>query len=101
MEDVAYDAGSGQLLSGTLLDYGVPRADDVPEIASALEEIPAKSNPLGIKGIGESGTIGAPPTIVNAVLDALGSLGIDHIDMPLTPHRVWQAIEQARKATAA
>ena len=101
MENVAYDGGSGQLLSGTLLDYGMPRADDVPEIASALEEIPAKSNPLGIKGIGESGTIGAPPTIVNAVLDALAPLGVDHIDMPLTPHRVWQAIDQARKTMTA
>jgi aerobic carbon-monoxide dehydrogenase large subunit len=96
LETIAYD-GSGQLLSGTFLDYGMPRADDVPEIASALEEIPAKSNPLGIKGIGESGTIGAPPTIVNAVLDALAPLGVEHLDMPLTPHRVWQAITEARK----
>src|SRR5262249_18975013 len=84
LETIAYD-GAGELLSGTFLDYGMPRADDVPEIASALEEIPARSNPLGIKGIGESGTIGAPPTIVNAVLDALAPLGVEHLDMPLTP----------------
>ena len=63
----------------------MPRADDMPDIVSELIEIPAKTNPLGIKGIGESGTIGAPPTIVNAVLDALRPLGVEHVDMPLTP----------------
>ena len=63
---------------------------------SELVEIPAKTNPLGIKGIGESGTIGAPPTIVNAVLDALSALGVEHIDMPVTPVRVWNAIRQAK-----
>jgi len=93
-ENVAYDA-SGQLLTGSFLDYGMPRAADLPEFASALVEIPAKTNPLGIKGIGESGTIGAPPTIVNAVLDALRPLGVEHIDMPVTPARVWSAIRAA------
>jgi carbon-monoxide dehydrogenase large subunit len=95
-ENVAYDA-SGQLLTGSFLDYGMPRAEDFPAFVSELVEIPAKTNPLGIKGIGESGTIGAPPTIVNAVLDALRPLGVEHIDMPLTPVRIWNAINAARR----
>jgi aerobic carbon-monoxide dehydrogenase large subunit len=93
-ENVAYDS-TGQLLTGSFLDYGMPRADDFPAFVSELIEVPAKTNPLGIKGIGESGTIGAPPTIVNAVLDALSTLGVEHIDMPATPARVWSAIRQA------
>lgn len=97
IENVAYDQ-SGQLVSGSFMDYGMPRAHDMPSIASSLEQIPAKTNPLGIKGIGESGTIGAPPTIVNAALDALRPLGVTHIDMPLTPSRVWHAIQDARPA---
>ncbi len=100
MENVAYDA-SGQLLTGSFMDYGVPRATDLPDIASSLEEIPATTNPLGIKGIGESGTIGAPPTIVNAVLDALRPVGVDEVDMPLSPLRVWQAIQAAKRPAAA
>jgi len=100
IENVVYDA-SGQLLSGSFMDYGMPRADDFPEIVSALEEVPAKTNPLGVKGIGESGTIGAPPTIINAILDALGPVGVEDIDMPATPLRVWQAIQKAKTASAA
>lgn len=101
LESVSYDSESGQLLSGSFMDYGMPRAENIPEIVSALEQIPAKTNPLGIKGIGESGTIGAPPTIVNAVLDALRPLGVTHIDMPVTPLRVWQAISDAKPSGAA
>jgi carbon-monoxide dehydrogenase large subunit len=101
IENVAYDPESGQLLSGSFMDYGMPRADDFPDFVSALEEIPAKTNPLGIKGIGESGTIGAPPTVINAVIDALRPLGVDHIDMPATPFRVWQAIHNAKAPGAA
>jgi carbon-monoxide dehydrogenase large subunit len=97
-ENVAYDP-SGQLLTGSFLDYGMPRADDLPAFASELVEVPAKTNPLGIKGIGESGTIGAPPTIVNAVLDALRPLGVEHIDMPVTPARVWNAIRRAKPSS--
>ena len=82
-------------MTGSFLDYGMPRAADFPDFLSELVEIPAKTNPLGIKGIGESGTIGAPPTIVNAVLDALRPLGVEHIDMPVTPARVWSAIRAA------
>ena len=99
-ESIAYDAESGQLLTGSFVDYGMPRAGDFPDFVSELVEIPAKTNPLGIKGIGESGTIGAPPTIVNAALDALRPLGVEHIDMPLTPLRVWQAIQATGRGEA-
>ena len=90
-EGVCYDH-SGQLLTGSLLDYTVPRADNVPSIRTHFQETPSPTNPLGVKGIGESGAIGAPPTIVHAVLDALAPFGITHLDMPLTPFRVWQAL---------
>jgi aerobic carbon-monoxide dehydrogenase large subunit len=95
LESVIYDQDSGQLITGSFLDYGMPRADDLPPVVSDLVEIPAKTNPLGIKGIGEAGTIAAPPTVVNAVLDALHELGVAHLDMPLTPARTWQAIRAA------
>jgi aerobic carbon-monoxide dehydrogenase large subunit len=95
-EEVCYDTESGQLLTGSLLDYAVPRAESVPDIRSQFQETPSPTNPLGVKGIGESGSIGAPPTIVHAVLDALLPFGITHIDMPLTPPKVWAAIQNAR-----
>ena len=93
-----YDQTSGQLVTGSFLDYGMPRADDLPSFVSELVEIPAKTNPLGIKGIGEAGTIAAPPTVVNAVLEALHDLGVEHLDMPLTPARIWQAVNSAKQA---
>ena len=96
IENVVYDK-SGQLITGSFLDYGMPRADDLPSFVSELVEIPAKTNPLGIKGIGEAGTIAAPPTVVNAVLDALRELGVEHLDMPLTPARIWQAVNSAKR----
>ncbi|HEY7246252.1 MAG TPA: xanthine dehydrogenase family protein molybdopterin-binding subunit [Xanthobacteraceae bacterium] len=98
IEHQVYDRQSGQLLSGSFMDYGMPRADTMPDIEAQLEEIPCKTNPLGVKGIGESGTIGAPPTVINAIIDALRPLGVDQIDMPATPGRVWQAIANARGA---
>jgi carbon-monoxide dehydrogenase large subunit len=98
-ENVSYDS-SGQLISGSFMDYCMPRAFDFPDFLSALEEIPAKTNPLGVKGIGESGMIGAPPTIINAVLDALRPIGVEHLDMPATPLRVWQAIQKAKTSVA-
>jgi len=94
MEHAAYDAQSGQLLSGSFMDYAMPRADYMGAVTSAFEEIPAKTNPLGIKGIGEAGAIGSPPTVINAVLDALRPLGVEHLDMPATPQRVWRSIRQ-------
>jgi carbon-monoxide dehydrogenase large subunit len=75
----------------------MPRADFMPTtLTSALEEIPCTTNPLGVKGIGEASTVAAPPTVINAILDALRPLGVHHLDMPATPHRVWEAIQAAR-----
>jgi carbon-monoxide dehydrogenase large subunit len=95
-EQMIYDGESGQLLTGSFMDYGMPRADDVPFFAVASNEVPAKTNPLGIKGAGEAGTVGALPAVMNAVNDALSPLGIRHFDMPATPERVWRAISAAR-----
>jgi carbon-monoxide dehydrogenase large subunit len=96
-ENIVYEKDSGQLMTGSFLDYGMPRADDFPSFVSEMVEIPCTTNPLGIKGIGEAGTIGAPPTIVNAVLDALRCRGVEHLDMPLTPDRIWQAMNGGTK----
>jgi len=96
-EEACYDRETGQLLTGSLLDYTIPRADSLPAIRSQFQQTPSPTNPLGVKGIGESGAIGAPPTIVHAVLDALAPFGIAHLDMPLTPHKVWSAIQSARR----
>ena len=101
LEHQVYDRQSGQLISGSFMDYGMPRADTMPNVEAELEEVPCKTNPLGVKGIGESGTIGAPPTVINALIDALSPLGIDRIEMPATPLRVWQAISRARSGAAA
>ena len=99
-ENVVYDA-SGQLLTASFMDYGMPRAGHLSHIEALFNEVPAKTNPLGVKGAGEAGATGAPPAIVSAVLDALKDLGIDHIDMPLTPERVWRAIQAAKHHKAA
>ncbi len=96
LEHTVYDA-DGQLLSGSLMDYALPRAEDLPMLEVTLSGVPTAINPLGVKGSGQAGCIAAPQTIVNAVLDALAPLGILHIDMPLTPERVWRAIRAARK----
>src|SRR5260221_12543050 len=77
------------------MDYAMPRADDMPGIEAAANEVPTTTNPLGVKGAGEAGTVGALPAIMNAIADALAPLGIDHLDMPATPERVWRAIEGA------
>jgi carbon-monoxide dehydrogenase large subunit len=101
IEHQVYDRQSGQLLSGSFMDYGMPRADMMPNVEATLEEVPCKTNPLGVKGIGESGTIGAPPTVINALIDALKPLGVNAIDMPATPARVWETIAKAKKGHAA
>jgi carbon-monoxide dehydrogenase large subunit len=80
------------------MDYAVPRADDLPSFTITLDGIPTATNPLGVKGCGESGASGAPPAIMNALIDALAPLGVRHIDMPATPERVWQAIRSAGRA---
>jgi carbon-monoxide dehydrogenase large subunit len=90
-ENLAYDA-AGQLLAGTFMDYAMPRADDMPAFDVGAHEVPTQVNPLGAKGVGEAGTVGALPALLNAVNDALAPLGVRHLDMPLTPARVWGAI---------
>jgi carbon-monoxide dehydrogenase large subunit len=92
MEAIVFDR-DGQLVTGSLQDYAMPRAEDFPEIESELTEVPATTNPLGVKGAGEAGATGAPPAIIGAILDALAPLGVEAIDMPATPQRVWAAIK--------
>ena len=94
MERTVYD-GEGQLLTGSFMDYALPRAPDVPSFGFLSHPVPAKTNPLGVKGCGEAGCAGSLPSVMNAVVDALSPLGISHIDMPATPHRIWQAIQAA------
>jgi carbon-monoxide dehydrogenase large subunit len=97
-EACRYDPATGQLLSGSFMDYTMPRAGDVPLRLSLYNRpVPSPANPLGAKGAGEAGTTGAVPTLANAVLDALAPLGIHHLDMPFTPDAVWQAIQNARR----
>ena len=96
MEHVVYDKDSGQLVSGSFMDYAMPRAADLPPIVIAFHNVPAKTNPLGVKGVGEAGCTGSPPAIMNAILDALRPVGVKEIDMPATSFRVWQAIAAAK-----
>jgi carbon-monoxide dehydrogenase large subunit len=96
LEHTVYDENSGQLLSGSFMDYALPRADDLPGFDVTLAGVPTSANPLGVKGSGQAGAIAAPQTIINAVVDALSPLGIRHIDMPATPERIWRAIQAAR-----
>ena len=95
-ERCVYDRASGQLVSGSFLDYAIPRADDLPAISVTSRDVPSPTNPLGVKGAGEGGAVGAPGAVIHAILDALAPLGVAHIDMPATPARVWQAIQDAR-----
>jgi carbon-monoxide dehydrogenase large subunit len=96
LEDCRYDAETGQLLSGSFMDYCMPRADDLPSFAIGLHETLSPVNVLGVKGAGESGSTGAPPAVINAIVDALGEIGVTGIDMPATPERVWRAIVDAK-----
>ncbi len=95
MEMVAYDE-DGQLVSGSYMDYALPRANDFPHLGFISHPVPARSNPLGAKGCGEAGCAGSLPAVMNAVVDALSEFGITHIDMPATPHRIWRAIQAAQ-----
>jgi carbon-monoxide dehydrogenase large subunit len=98
MENVAFDPESGQMLSASFMDYAMPRAGDLPpHYELDFIDVPAKTNPLGVKGVGEAGCVGAPPAVILAILDALRPLGVEHLDMPATPQRVWQAIHQRRE----
>ena len=98
LENCAYDAETGQLLTGSFMDYTMPRADDFPHFEISHVCTPCTHNPLGTKGCGEAGAIGSPPAVINAILDALHPLGVKDLDMPATPHRVWQAIQAVKSA---
>src|SRR5216683_843735 len=98
VEEMIYERDSGQLVTGSLLDYGIPRADNLPVIEVDFSPVPSASNPLGIKGVGEGGTVAATPTVMNAILDALAPLGVSDVPMPATPERVWRAIHRASTA---
>ncbi|MGH7056863.1 MAG: xanthine dehydrogenase family protein molybdopterin-binding subunit, partial [Acetobacteraceae bacterium] len=100
LEGAIYDA-SGQLVTGSMMDYTLPRADDLPLIKVGTETTLCTHNPLGVKGVGEVGAIGSPPAIVNAVVDALKDYGVRHLDMPITPEHIWSVIEAGRPRAAA
>ncbi len=96
LERTAYDGESGQLLSGTFMDYTLPRASDLPDLDIHLDGVPTNANPLGVKGAGQAGAMGAPQAVIGAILNALAPLGVTHLDMPATPERVWSAIQSVR-----
>ncbi|MBI4273823.1 MAG: molybdopterin-dependent oxidoreductase, partial [Rhizobiales bacterium] len=99
MEDTVYDRETGQLLTASLMDYPLPRANGMPEFAFETRNVPCKNNPLGFKGAGEAGAIGSCPAVINAIADALWrAYGIAHVDMPATPARLWAAIEEGKRA---
>jgi carbon-monoxide dehydrogenase large subunit len=95
-ERVVHDPETGQLLTATFMDYALPRAADMPPVVFTTEPVPSTANPLGMKGCGEAGTVGALGAMGNAVLDALWPVGVRKVDMPFTPERVWRWIEEAR-----
>ena len=97
MEHALYDLESGENVSATFMDYAMPRGTDLPSFQIRFVEVPTASNPLGVKGAGQAGAIAAPHTVINAVVDALRPLGIEHVDMPATPQRIWSLIQAARK----
>ena len=97
VEEAVYDPGTGQLLTGSFMDYPLPRAADLPDIETDRIVVPTTRNPLGAKGNGEAGAIGGPPAAINALIDALSPYGVEHIDMPATPMKVWRAIREARR----
>ncbi len=96
LEHTVYDPESGQMLSGSFMDYSLPRAQDLPDLDITLTGVPTQANPLGVKGSGQAGAMASPQAIIVAVLDALAPLGVTHIDMPATPERVWRAIRSSR-----
>jgi len=98
LQEIAIYGDDGQLITGTLMDYAIPKATQLPKIESHYTYTPSPVNPLGVKGIGEAGTIASTPCVVNAVIDALAPLGITHLDKPLTPARIWSAIQKAQGA---
>ena len=101
LEEIVFEPGSGQLVTGSFMDYTMPRADDMSYVDVMSNPCPTATNPLGCKGAGEAGTVGAVPCVMNAVVDALSVYGVRHMDMPATPSRIWQAIQTAKKGRAA
>src|SRR5204862_4307851 len=99
LEHTVYDPDSGQLLSGSFTDYALPRAEDLPAFDIALVERPTNANPLGVKGSGQAGCIAAPQTVIAALLDALRPAGVQAIDMPATPEKIWKALRRGRRRT--
>jgi len=97
LEEVGYDPSDGQLITGSFMDYGIPRADTLCNIVNEFVEVPATTNPLGVKGASELGSSGFPAAVANAVIDALRPLGVDNLSLPMTPQKVWQAIQGARR----
>jgi len=95
MENSVYDQQNGQLITGSLLDYALPKADDMPFFNVETNEVRAPNNPFGIKGAGEGGTTGSPPAFINAVINALSDYGVTQIDMPATSEKVWRAINSS------
>ena len=93
MEDIQFD-GDGQILTGSFMDYAMPRATDISAVEVKSNPVPTRTNPLGVKGAGEAGCVGAMPAVANALVDALSHLGIRHVEMPATPERLWRAIHQ-------
>jgi carbon-monoxide dehydrogenase large subunit len=95
VEQAIYDRDSGQLVTGSFMDYGIPRAKDMPALKEALHLVPARTNPLGVKGTGEAGTTASIAAVMNAIADAIpGGAGV-HLDMPATPEKVWRACRPA------
>ena len=100
LEHSIYDAASGQLITGSFMDYTMPRADNLSAIEFNYNEFPCTTNPLGAKGAGEAGCLGSPPAVIGAICDALKDYGVTHIDMPATPQAIWHAMNGGRKKAA-
>lgn len=98
LEAIEYDPESAQLLTGSFMDYAMPRADNMPPFKTVVTEVPASSHPHGIRPGGEGGTTPALGLLVNAIVDALSDYGVTHVEMPATPERVWRAIQAAKQA---
>ena len=96
MESIIFEPGTGQLLSGSFMDYAMPRADTMCAVEVHSNPVPTATNPLGVKGAGEAGCVGALPAVVNALVDALSPLGIRHVPMPATPEALWRAMRDHR-----
>jgi aerobic carbon-monoxide dehydrogenase large subunit len=95
-EAILHDPETGQILTASFMDYVMPRADDMPDLTIQTRSVPTAVNPLGVKGVGEAGTVGSLAAIMNAISDALSPLGVHHIEMPATPDRVWATIQKAK-----